>query len=726
MDQGLQRHEKLMSAPRSATQNTSPNLGRSEQADDLGEIKMKLSHMVISGFRCFAYAPPTRINLEDSLTLLIGPNGVGKSAVLDALCKLFGVNGRGRGLTQTDFHRADDTPDNQAQELYIEAVFEFPELKTDDGDHSSVPAVFSHLCCDEDSGMWLRIRLEGKLTYDGSPDGDIEEEVFVISTMSEEIKDEDKTRLRASQRNRIHVHYIPATRDPSRELNYAASSIFGRILRSGNWEADGDDTKNQAVGYANMASTTLTGHKAIKAVDKAMKLSWGGLHRGSKLSNPSLRFLPATLNEMLSQLNLVFRPGESSKETTLNHLSDGHRSLFYLSLVVGLDALEREIASNPDLGFDAAKLRSPVFTLLALEEPENHLAPHYLGRIVRHLQEFACRPNAQAVISTHSPATAGRVHPSAIRQLRLNESREGEITELLLPKKEEEAYKFVVETIRTHPEMLFARVVVLGEGETERILLPRILSAYAVKAANENKQTILESDQEAQFFIDDSFLSVVPIRGRHVSHFWQLLYGLKIPFATLLDLDRGRYQGGWGRIKSAASQLALWHNQPSVKISLKNKLSKIPAWGANLDPMAPSATGFCWISHLETHGVFFSAPLDLDFMMLETFPEQYQQKLLGGTGPVDIDTLTDTKDAVLAKLATAVLKKKVSPHQFYTEQQRKLFGYYKYLFLSKKGKPTAHLLALAALDQVKLGADMPPPLSRLIAYVEELVQKGQE
>ena len=42
-----------------------------------------------------------------------------------------------------------------------------------------------------------------------------------------------------------------------------------------------------------------------------------------------------------------------------------------------------------------------------------------------------------------------------------------------------------------------------------------------------------------------------PISGRHVNHFWRLLNDLEIPFITLLDLDRERDGGGWGRIKYA-------------------------------------------------------------------------------------------------------------------------------------------------------------------------------
>lgn len=54
---------------------------------------------------------------------------------------------------------------------------------------------------------------------------------------------------------------------------------------------------------------------------------------------------------------------------------------------------------------------------------------------------------------------------------------------------------------------------------------------------------------------DVSGITIVPLGGRHVNHFWRLLNDLKIPYITLLDLDRERDGGGLGRIKCALNQL---------------------------------------------------------------------------------------------------------------------------------------------------------------------------
>src|SRR5438132_10863593 len=105
-----------------------------------------------------------------------------------------------------------------------------------------------------------------------------------------------------------------------------------------------------------------------------------------------------------------------------------------------------------------------------------------------------------------------------------------------LPANDEEAIKFVRGAMLAFPELYFARFVVLVEGDSERIVLPRLAEADG-------------------FLVDPSFVAIVPLGGRHVQYFWRLLNALSIPFATLLDLDLGREGGGWGRVKNVLIHL---------------------------------------------------------------------------------------------------------------------------------------------------------------------------
>ena len=111
---------------------------------------MKLQTIRLSNFQSFGEAP-TEIRLEE-ITYLIGPNGSGKTAALQALCRLFAFDPSLRRILRSDFH----VPFNEAappaeRQLWIEVDFLFPELD-DDEDNSTVAPHFGHMRLDEIDG----------------------------------------------------------------------------------------------------------------------------------------------------------------------------------------------------------------------------------------------------------------------------------------------------------------------------------------------------------------------------------------------------------------------------------------------------------------------------------------------------------------------------------------------------------------------------------------------
>jgi predicted ATPase len=140
---------------------------------------------------------------------------------------------------------------------------------------------------------------------------------------------------------------------------------------------------------------------------------------------------------------------------------------------VGVEVLSGKLGD----AFDIDKLRPAVFTLIAVEEPENSLSPHYLGRVVRTLEHFAGGQDAQAVLATHSASLMRRVQPEAVRYMRLDEKRTTVVRCIQLPE-DEEAHKFVREAVQAFPELYFSRFVVLGEGDSEEVAYPK---AYGVE-----------------------------------------------------------------------------------------------------------------------------------------------------------------------------------------------------------------------------------------------------
>ena len=677
---------------------------------------MKLQKLVIKGFRCFGTDGAT-VHFEDDTTMLVGPNGTGKTTVLAALARMFGSQGRGRGLVRADFNSRQTPLPDGIRRLSIEAWFTFSELDSDNADHSAASDFLEDLTFDGEHGMCLRVRLSGEL----HPDDQIDEQIVALRTTANEPASHEVARFGGLQRSAIQVIYIPAARDPSKELATSTSAIIGRLLRSlkrsKNWS-------DQVADASGAVSDAIGGHNAVVRITKMLTDTWGRLYKGQYLKEPRLEFSPASIDDLLSQASILFSP-DHGEPAEVGQLSDGQRSLFFLTLIDVACSLERELRTQADSElFDIERIRPPAFTLIALEEPENHLASHFLGRVLRVIERFAVQSNAQALVATHAPGLAGRVRPEAIRHFRLEPDRAVSVTPLTLPPPESEAYMLLKETLWAFPELLFSRVVVLCEGDSEQLVLPKLFAAHA------NPQVQISSKISIPFEIDDSFVSVVPLDGRHTDHYWRLLHELRIPFVTLLDLDLGRAEAGMGRVRSAYERINSRHHRGDARTTASNRITEIDTIAVDArDPRAAiPGTSTSWLDELEGLDVFYSGPLDLDLMMLEAFPAEYQALEDNEQGPSPVTTTDDRVNLYKAVLGSDRSKADTpdvhtARAAVYTEIQRALFPWYRYRFLSKqkgKGKPVSHLKALGRIPPERLWNGCPDVLKRLVVRVQNL------
>lgn len=107
---------------------------------------MRLKKIKIYNYRSFGEEKIIEFN---ELTTFIGNNSSGKTTALSALQKLFGTTVGERTLVRSDFHlNKDENPEDiQEKNLYIEAVFEFPELK-EGRNSNAIPIMFQQLTVD--------------------------------------------------------------------------------------------------------------------------------------------------------------------------------------------------------------------------------------------------------------------------------------------------------------------------------------------------------------------------------------------------------------------------------------------------------------------------------------------------------------------------------------------------------------------------------------------------
>ncbi|MEP6822743.1 MAG: TOPRIM nucleotidyl transferase/hydrolase domain-containing protein [Chthoniobacterales bacterium] len=669
---------------------------------------MRIKTLTLCRFRCFG-GKPTTLEFDD-LTAFIGTNGSGKSAALQALSRLFGAPAE-RRLNRADFHvppAAEDEEEADELSLSIEARLEFPELA--EGGVGGVPECFNQMIVEAPAAIpFCRVRLDAIWRASHQPEGEIEEAIWWVRTAENEVSDRDKVKMNSFDRGRIQVLYVPASRDPARHLRHVAGSLIHPLLKAVQWS---DATRETAKEAAEQVQTAFRAEPGMQQIEAAIVVQWTALHQLATYQDVRLQPLSARFADLLRHVEAMFRPGDDARAQPLERLSDGLRSLFYFSLVGARFAIE-EAARKPAesdgdesaLEFDEATL--PALTVFAVEEPENHLAPHYLGRILALLYQLAGRSNAQVLLSSQSPAILGRVAPEQVRHFRLDATRgTASVRAIQLPQEDAgEVYKYVKEAVRAYPELYFASLVVLCEGDSEEIVLPRLATALGLP-------------------LDRRFVSVVPLGGRHVNHFWRLLRGLGIPHATLLDLDRERGGGGWGRIQYACQQLLNFSPLLRRKVladpeNAGNELTKEELAAMDEREVTAEEGMAAWIEHLEKFGVFFSAPLDLDFLMLQAFPTEYQATAHEDGGP-QIPEEEQAYEKRILRACRAVLKAEGGHGQTYTDEEKEAFIWYSYLFLGR-GKPSTHLLALNQLDDDAIGVGIPGVLERLIRRIENIL-----
>lgn len=658
---------------------------------------MKIEKIRLRNFRCFG-DEVIELKFEESLTTLVGGNGSGKTAVLQAVSRLFGTSSAQRTIQRRDFHIAVDRQElRNGDQLFIEVILAFPELADqDDSSHNAVPEFFNQMSASsEGEPLKARIRLQATWTDDGTPEGAIEEDTRWILSQNEGFTWEECPRVHAAERSSIQFIYLPANRDATTQVT---SLLKGRLWQAAKWSSK---FKNESAEKAGEIQTAFRQEEPADFLLKRLSKRWQQVHEADTDSAPCLRLVENSFAELVRKAEFIFMPDEAGQEHRLSELSDGQRSLFHIALTAATLETEQEAFTLPadTCCFEQDKLRRVYLTILAIEEPENSLSPFFLSRIIRMVREIGAFPSAQVLLSSHSPAILGRIEPEEVRYLRLDrKTRSSSIRELTLPEEPEEASRYVRLAVKAYPELYFARFVILGEGDSERFIIPRLAEKMGI-------------------FLDPSFVPVVPLGGRFVNHFWRLLNELGIPHATLLDLDLGRQHGGPRIIQNCFQNLENIHNKfwEDTQYQCGDVTPDTAYQLSHLDLLDERSTA--WIEAFQENGIFFSYPIDLDFAMLRAFPDAYHILKYNERGP-------QGGDASIQKKKERTLKEEGYPDLYDTSYDA-VFQWYPYLFLDRS-KPETHLTAFSRIQESHAVASAPAELKALIEYVKDKLNLSED
>ncbi|NII26179.1 AAA family ATPase [Pseudoflavitalea sp. X16] len=659
---------------------------------------MKIVSLTIANYRSFGPQQQT-LRFDHKLNCFIGMNSAGKTAGLEALKKLFGDT-TDRRVSKEDFHVAhdEDPATLPAKKLQIEAKIKFEEKDLGSADFFSdmvVPA--------PGEDPYIRIRLEA----DFEPSvtdmmGVIDARLFIIQVAEGEQEDElAKKEFPRFMHQLFQVVYVPALRKTTDQLRYASGSMLHRLLRTVEYSDAFKQEYKEAVEAVNDLFSGLPG---IGAIQESLQGLWSRFHKDSRYRDAAMSFGTGEIDEILRKLEISFTPAPGQdRKFGVDNLGDGYRSLFYITLVCTVLEMEDKLAPDTDIEGDIR----PLLTLLAVEEPENHIAPQILGRVINILMEIAGNNNTQVFLTSHTPAIVKRLDPEMIFHFQLTTELSTEVNRIELPDRQDDAYKYVKEAVQNFPEIYFARLVLIGEGDSEEVVFNHLTK-------------LLKKD------LDDNFITFAPLGHRFVAHIWKLLAKINIPHITLLDLDLGRPGGGWGRVQYALRELIAAGGDRSALLAITDgelseaEFNDMHNWSYRNMRLIKS-----WMARLEDYNVYFSYPLDLDFLMLVAYEGWYTAKWSypdgGGPRIPDQEAAQQHYEKYLQAAIDATLKVENAGGEYYTDEEKALMIWYKYHFLGR-GKPVTHLQVLSRIRDGVLKTMLPQVFTDIFKKMDQLLR----
>lgn len=440
---------------------------------------IKIIEVRIRNFRCLQEVD---LNL-DWITVLLGENDSGKTSFLDAL---FAAIGGGRQvISATDvFIGPNEKKVPRDRVITIDVLIRPTD---EDGKINGIFESGSYwvelfgegISQDEDERDFVAIRTQVKWNEIKSEYE--KERRFLIDWKASKDWGQSKTKnvISSGQIEPLALYLLDAKRDMKDELQNR-SSFWSKLVS----DLDLDDKKveklEQVLSRINkdlINSSEVLGHVQNELDDLYETL-------GGNKGSVSLTPLPRHLRDLNRGIDVNYAT-VGAQSFPLSQHGMGTRSL---AAVLTFRAYTKWRIKNAKGG--------KVHPMLALEEPESHLHPQAQMALFSQIDKMP----GQRIISTHSPYIISQTNISYCRLFR-KEGCNSQVSRINIASLEEEDIRKINRhVIDTRGDLLFARAILLFEGETEEQAFPILAENYWGRQTNSMGIALIGVGGDGKYF----------------------------------------------------------------------------------------------------------------------------------------------------------------------------------------------------------------------------------